>query len=159
MLRPVVATEKDSATNEASVDECLAEAPDPFAAYECELADPAGTLFRYLQLRAALSGSPLPDATVEALIVRVEEATGPVPFDEEKIWGEWQLCWQRNTKAATSSQKALAPLPQALAHPRTLTPLPHTSPCIQVHHGTASPRARPHSHSLNHTSRRSSRTS
>ena len=94
-------------------------------------------LKRYLQLRNVLPGAEaLPDATVEALIRRVEEETDSV-FDEGTISGDWQLVWQKNAKEATvraairtwlrvvathgprstsrlgqNSQKALAPLPQ-----------------------------------------------
>ena len=93
------------------VDECLTVAPDANAADLCEVLDPETTLGRYLQLRTVLSGDPLPDAAVESLIRRVEEVSEP-GFDEEQIWGEWQLCWQFNAAAATRSQKALAPLPQ-----------------------------------------------
>lgn len=95
----------------AAADECLTEAPDASAADACEVRDPEATLQRYLQLRTVLSGEPLPDAAVESLVRRVEELSEP-GFDEERIWGEWQLCWQRNAAAAPRSQKALAPLPQ-----------------------------------------------
>ena len=95
----------------AAADECLTEAPDGSAADACEVLDPEATLRRYLQLRTVLSGEPLPDAAVESLIRRVEEISEP-RFDEERIWGEWQLCWDRNAAAAPRSQKALAPLPQ-----------------------------------------------
>ena len=94
-----------------AADECLTEAPDASAADSCEVLDPEATLRRYLQLRTVLSGEPLPDAAVESLIRRVEEVSEP-GFDEEQIWGEWQLCWQFNAAAATRSQKAAAPLPQ-----------------------------------------------
>jgi len=70
-------------------------------------------LQRYLQLKTLLPGAAsLPDDLVESLISKVEETTGPAKFDEGRIWGDWQLVWQRNTKQAPSSQKALAPLPQ-----------------------------------------------
>ena len=95
----------------SAADECLTAAPDASAADSCEVLDPEATLRRYLQLRTVLSGEPLPDAAVESLIRRVEEVSEP-GFDEEQIWGEWQLCWQFNAAAATRSQKALAPLPQ-----------------------------------------------
>ena len=91
------------------VDECLTTAKDPVS---CSVPDPAYTLQRYLQLRSVLSGEPLPDTAVQALIQQVEAESGSPAFNEEEIWGEWQLCWQLNTKEATSSQKALAPLPQ-----------------------------------------------
>ena len=93
------------------VDACLTEAADGTAADSCAISDPEYTLMRYLQLQTVLTGQPLPDATVESLIRRVEEASEPA-FDEQKIWGDWQLCWQFNAKAATRSQKALAPPPQ-----------------------------------------------
>ena len=94
----------------AAADECLTEAPDASAADACEVLDPEATLQRYLQLRTVLSGDPLPDAAVESLVRRVEELSEP-GFDEERIWGEWQLCWQLNTAAAPRSQKALASRP------------------------------------------------
>ena len=75
----------------AAAGECLTEAPDASAADSCEVLDPEATLRRYLQLRTVLSGEPLPDAAVESLIRRVEEVSEP-GFDEEQIWGEWQLC-------------------------------------------------------------------
>lgn len=75
--------------------------------------DPVQLLQRYLQLKTVLpNSSPLPDRTVEGLICRVETEVGSKPFDEETIWGDWQLVWQKNAKQATNSQKALAPLPQ-----------------------------------------------
>ena len=73
---------------------------------------PVEHLQRYLQLRAVLSGEPLPDEAVEALISRIEDEHPPAPVDEGWLWGEWQLVWQKNAKQATRSQKALAPLPQ-----------------------------------------------
>jgi|UniRef100_A0A6V2ZIL9 hypothetical protein len=82
------------------------------SATDFTLTDPAFALRRYLQLRAVLAGAPMADSTVESLVCRIEEATGPTPFDERKIWGDWQLCWQKNSREAAASQKALAPLPQ-----------------------------------------------
>lgn len=73
---------------------------------------PVEHLQRYLQLRTVLSGEPLPDEAVEALISRIEDEHPPAPVDEGRLWGEWQLVWQKNAKQATRSQKALAPLPQ-----------------------------------------------
>ena len=77
--------------------------------------DTAALLKRYLQLSnvlAATDAEVLDDATVLALIRKVEAEVNPVTFDRVKILGNWQLCWQRNAKQATRSQKALAPLPQ-----------------------------------------------
>jgi len=93
----------------AAEDACLSNVE---AVDECALPNPTATLQRYLQLRAVLNGEPLPDAVVEGLITKVEQEAHPVTFSEERIWGEWQLCWQRSTKEATNSQRALAPLPQ-----------------------------------------------
>ena len=93
----------------AAEDACLSNVE---AVDECELPNPTATLQRYLQLRAVLNGEALPDAVVEGLITKVEQEAFPVTFNEERIWGEWQLCWQRSTKEATNSQRALAPLPQ-----------------------------------------------
>lgn len=107
--RPPRASGPAAAVSE--LDECLVEAPDGAAAEACALPDPAYTLQRYLQLRTVLSGEPLPDETVSALIRQVE-AVGAESFDERRILGEWQLCWQKNTAKATKSQRALAPLPQ-----------------------------------------------
>ena len=73
---------------------------------------PDALLSRYLQLREYLSGEPLSDERVAGLVRRAESEAAPVTFDEAKIWGDWQLVWQLNTKKATRSQKALAPLPQ-----------------------------------------------
>ena len=77
-----------------------------------EKSSPSSLLQRYLQLNTVLpEATSLPDGAVEALVLKVEETTVP-KFDERLISGEWQLVWQRNTKQATTSQKALAPLPQ-----------------------------------------------
>ena len=73
---------------------------------------PDALLSRYLQLREYLSGEPLSDERVAGLVRRAESEAAPIAFDEAKIWGDWQLVWQLNTKKATRSQKALAPLPQ-----------------------------------------------
>jgi len=102
------------ATTAASVamEECLAEAADGAAADGCAIARPGEVLGRYLQLRTVLAGEPLPDSVVESLIRSAEAKYGNAPFDEAKIWGDWQLVWQYNGKSATKSQKALAPLPQ-----------------------------------------------
>jgi len=76
--------------------------------------DSVALLQRYLQLANVLTGDVelLDDATVNALVRKVEAEAAPVRFDKVKILGNWQLCWQRNAQQATRSQKALSPLPQ-----------------------------------------------
>ena len=66
---------------------------------------PAALLSRYLQLREYLSGEPLSDERACRLVRRAESEAAPVTFDEAKIWGDWQLVWQLNTKRG-GSQKA-----------------------------------------------------
>ena len=73
---------------------------------------PAALLQRYLQLNTVLPDQDaLQDDAVLDLITRTEAEAAPVAFDEDTIWGEWQLVWQRNSKQATRSQKALTGLP------------------------------------------------
>ena len=66
---------------------------------------PDALLSRYLQLREYLSGEPLSDERVAGLVRRAESEAAPVTFDEAKIWGDWQLVWQLNTKKAKMPQE------------------------------------------------------
>lgn len=73
----------------------------------------AEILERYLQTRAVVpETAPLPDDEIELLVLAAEKQAAPVKFDEERISGDWQLVWQKNTKSAKNSQKAAASLPQ-----------------------------------------------
>jgi hypothetical protein len=71
---------------------------------------PDALLQRYFQLRNVLVGEPISDEAVEGLISKIEAATPP-SFNEDTIWGDWQLCWQKNAKESTKSQKALTGRP------------------------------------------------
>lgn len=111
-VRMQVASWYDSGARLLQSDDLMGVVAPTAAAPAAEEPTAAMLLQRYLQLNAVLPADGMSDATVEALISRAEADVAPVSFDEEKIWGEWQLVYQKNTKQATRSQKALAPLPQ-----------------------------------------------
>ena len=98
-----------------SAEECLLEAESGVDALACNVPNPSRMLQRYLQLLTVLSGEPMPNTAVEALVRKAEYEAGPVALDDAQVallQGEWQLVWQQNSEGATRSQKALAPLPQ-----------------------------------------------
>eukprot|EP00747_Dinoflagellata_sp_TGD_P184458 gnl/TRDRNA2_/TRDRNA2_40074_c0_seq1.p1 gnl/TRDRNA2_/TRDRNA2_40074_c0~~gnl/TRDRNA2_/TRDRNA2_40074_c0_seq1.p1 ORF type:complete len:315 (-),score=49.71 gnl/TRDRNA2_/TRDRNA2_40074_c0_seq1:336-1280(-) len=97
---------------EAESIKCLASTADAAAASKCSVQEPAKTLQDYLQVQNTAPSEALSNEAVQALIRKVEEASAPVAFDKRTALGDWQLCFQLNTKEAPASQKALAALPQ-----------------------------------------------